>query len=62
MSTMKREHELHLGNYEDPQLLLNSAMHALHLSEISRGDLITTLQQLEYLKTVTLGKLASLAD
>ena len=59
MSTMKREHELRSVNLEDPLLLLNSVMHALPLSEISRGDLIMMLQQLEYLKTATLEKLVS---
>ena len=59
MSTMKREHELRSGNLEDPLLLLSSVMRALPLSEISRGDLIIMLQQLEYLKTATLEKLAS---
>ena len=33
----EEEQELHLGNFEDPLLLLNSAMHALHSSEINRG-------------------------
>ena len=55
MSTMKRELELRSDNLEDPLLLLNSATRALRLSEISRADLITLLQQCEYLRIDILG-------
>ena len=62
MSIMKRELELRSDSLEDPLLLLNSAMRALHLSEINRQDLMTIIQLCEYLKTDTVEKLESLQD
>ena len=62
MSIMKKVHASLSDSYEDPLLLLNSAMLALHLSEINKQDLLTMLQLCESLKTDTVEKLVSLQD
>ena len=59
MSTMKRELESRLDSFEDPLLLLSSAMHALRSSEISRVDLNEALQQCESLRIDIQARLAS---
>ena len=56
---MKREHASRSDSYEDPLLLLNSAMRALHLSEISRVDLNQALRLCESLKIDIQARLVS---
>ena len=59
---MKKVHVLHSDNLEEVRQSLNLAMQLLDSKEISRVDLNTLIQLLEFSRIATLGKQALLAD